>query len=395
MSGFVVSRQRRTSLAVLVVLCSLLTGAGCTTTAAGAPTANPPAPSAPGGSASAGEQACFAQAQALSLKQQAGQLVMVGVAGTLDSGERKALKASQAGAVILMGNNFGSVSQVAKLTASIQKAGGGQLLIATDQEGGLVRRLRGAGFGAMPSAAQQAKLADAVLTTKATGWGSAMAKAGVRLDLAPVADVVPVANRKTNRPVALLGRGYGSDPASVSAKVAAFRAGMTAGGVATAVKHFPGLGAVRGNTDFATRVIDSTTTADSALLQPFRDASAGGADAVMISSAIYTKIDAKTVALFSPKVIGILRGWGYDKVVISDDLGVAAAVRGVPAKQRASRFVLAGGDLAITVNPALAASFTSGLVAQAKADPAFAAKMTASTARVLRLKQSLGLVQCG
>jgi beta-N-acetylhexosaminidase len=329
------------------------------------------------------------------VKEQAGQLIMVGVSvAGLTATERAAITKTKAGAVILMGTTYAGVDGVAELAAELQEEGGGQLLIAVDQEGGLVQRLHGAGFATIPSAAQQAKLSDEALTKKAASWGQALADAGVSLDLAPVADVVPSANRGSNRPVARLGRGYGSDPALVSAKVLAFRTGMKTAGVATAVKHFPGLGAVVGNTDFATRVVDSTTTADSSLLLPFREAVASQADAVMVSSAIYTRIDAKNPALFSSTVIGLLRDWGYDQVVISDDLGVAAAVRTVPAKDRAARFVSAGGDLAITVNPRLATAFSAGLVAKAKQDPDFADRLEVSVARVLRLKQSLGLVTC-
>lgn len=338
---------------------------------------------------------CASEVAALSVKEQAGQLIMVAVSVTgLTATERTAIRRSKAGAVILMGTTYAGVDGVADLTAELQEVGGGQVLIAVDQEGGLVQRLHGSGFAAMPSAAQQAKLTDATLTARATTWGKALAEAGVGLDLAPVADVVPSANKGSNRPVARLGRGYGSDPALVSAKVLAFRSGMKAAGVATAVKHFPGLGAVVGNTDFAPRVVDSTTTADSPLLLPFRDAVAGQADAVMVSSAVYTKIDAKNPAVFSPTVIGLLRGWGYDQVVISDDLGVAAAVRAVPAKDRAARFVMAGGDLAITVNPRLATTFAAGLVARADADPGFADTLSAAAIRVFRLKHSLGLVTC-
>jgi beta-N-acetylhexosaminidase len=118
-------------------------------------------------------------------------------------------------------------------------------------------------------------------------------------------------------------------------------------------------------------------------------------DAVMISSAIYRKIDSKRIATFSPKVIGLLRDWGYDKVVISDDLGAARALRDIPAKQRAVRFVDAGGDLAISVEPKAAAAMAKGLVARAKDDPAFAERLTESATRVLVLKQEYGLVSCG
>ena len=63
-----------------------------------------------------------------------------------------------------------------------------------------------------------------------------------------------------NAPIGRLRRGYGSSPRTVAAKAAAFVEGMDRAGVATAVKHFPGLGRVRGNTDFARRVVDGETT---------------------------------------------------------------------------------------------------------------------------------------
>jgi beta-N-acetylhexosaminidase len=338
---------------------------------------------------------CRAEAEALSIAERAGQLVMVGVTGSLDAGERKAITENHLGSVILMGASSRGVKKTASLSASIAKLGDeAGILIAVDQEGGLVQRLKGPGFDRIPAAADQAKLSPAKLTQHSMTWGKQLAAAGVQLNLAPVADVVPKANARANQPVARLRRGYGSDPAKVSEHVGAFIEGMRKGGVGAAVKHFPGLGAVKGNTDHVANVVDSTTTAGSKLLRPFRDAAADGVDAVMISSAIYRKIDAKRLATFSPKVIGLLREWGYDKVVISDDLGVAQALRDVPAKQRAVRFVDAGGDLAISVEPKAAAAMAKGLLAKAKKDAAFAERLTESAARVLALKQDHGLLHC-
>ncbi|MCW5954196.1 MAG: glycoside hydrolase family 3 protein, partial [Propionibacteriaceae bacterium] len=339
---------------------------------------------------------CRAEAETLSVAERAGQLVMIGVTGSLDAAERKAITANHLGSVILMGASSRGVKKTASLTRSIAKLGDETgILIAVDQEGGLVQRLKGPGFDTIPAAVDQAKLSPAKLTQRATKWGGQLAAAGVQLNLAPVADVVPKANARANQPVAKLRRGYGSDPAKVSELVGAFIEGMHAGEVGAAVKHFPGLGAVKGNTDFAANVVDSTITADSKLLRPFRDAAAGGVDAVMISSAVYRKIDAKRIATFSPKVIGLLRDWGYDKVVISDDLGVARALRDVPAKQRAVRFVDAGGDLAISVEPKAAIAMAKGLVAEARRDAAFSERLTESAARVLALKKDYGLISCG
>ena len=115
----------------------------------------------------------------------------------------------------------------------------------------------------------------------------------------------------------------------------------------------------------------------------------------MISSATYSKIDPKNQAVFSSKVIGILRDWGYDGVVISDDLGAAISVGKVPAGPRALRFLSAGGDVVINASPALVAPMVKALKKQADADPAFAERVTASATRVLQMKQDLGILACG
>ncbi len=366
-------------------------------TAAASGSADPtPAPSATTPESSPAAPTCRAESAALTLAEQVGQLVMVGVGVQLTGTERSVIREYHLGSVIVMGTTPGGVKQVAALTAKLDALGGDTgVLVAADQEGGLVQRLTGPGFATIPSAARQARLSNRTLTAKATRWGEDLASAGVALDLAPVADVVPAEFRSTNQPVARLARGYGPVPRTVSAKVAAFSRGMHAAGVAVAVKHFPGLGAVTGNTDFASTVVDRTTTARSTLLRPFRDAVADGAEAVMMSSARYTRIDPDHLAVFSPTVIGLLRGWGFDGVVISDDLGAAAAVSGVPVSRRAARFIAAGGDLALTVDAATAGAMASGLRKAAKADPGFADRVTESAARVLALKASLGRYRCG
>ena len=137
---------------------------------------------------------CRATAQGLSLREQAGQLLMVGVNGSLDEVERTAITKYHVGSVILMGTSTAGVKRTAALTGQLAKLGGETgVLVAVDQEGGLVQRLQGPGFSTIPSAAMQAKLSDATLRQRAEGWGEELAAAGVHLNLAPVADVVPAA----------------------------------------------------------------------------------------------------------------------------------------------------------------------------------------------------------
>ena len=95
----------------------------------------------------------------------------------------------------------------------------------------------------------------------AESWGREMSEAGVTLDLAPVADVVDPALGESNEPVGALDRGFGTDPRRVGQAVTAFVEGLDAGGVDSTLKHFPGLGRVRENTDFA-GAADSRTGVD-------------------------------------------------------------------------------------------------------------------------------------
>src|SRR5699024_557141 len=153
-----------------------------------------------------------------------------------------------------------SVDQTAEYTDAVRQASSGpegvELLVGADQEGGQVQRLSGPGFSDIPSAATQATLSDQELRRQAQQWGEELRQAGVTVDLAPVADVVPASVGEQNKPIAALGRGYGSDPQQVANKVTAFIKGMAAGGEATAVKHFAGPVTLTGSPDLAGHVID-------------------------------------------------------------------------------------------------------------------------------------------
>jgi len=360
-----------------------------TASASSRPTASPTA------TPTSTQQRCLSAAAALTLKAQVGQLIMVGLTGPLTAAERKVISSQQLGSVVLLGTQPGSVDNLAATTAELAGLAPVPVLTAADQEGGLVQRLAGPGFTKIPSANQQARLSDAKLRAAAQQWGSQLAAAGVRWNLAPVADVVPPAKLASNQPIGALHRGYGTDPGVVTEKTQAVIDGLTASGVAASVKHFPGLGEVVGNTDFASGIVDSVTTADSPSLAPFQSAAQRGVASVMISSARYSKIDPNNQAVFSATVIGLVRNWGYQGVVISDDLGAAASVRKIPAGRRAVRFIAAGGDVVIDADPSLVPAMTKALLAKAAKDPAFAARVTESAARVLTLKHGLGTYTCG
>jgi beta-N-acetylhexosaminidase len=270
-----------------------------------------------------------------------------------------------------------------------------QTMIAADQEGGSVQRLKGTGFDSIPSAVQQAKLSDRRLAAEAKTWGQQLQSAGITANLAPVADVVPRSMIGRNEPIGQLRRGYGSDPVLVAAKVRAFVSGMASAGVATSLKHFPGLGRVRGNTDFRSDVVDTVTRRGDPALAGFSSGVEAGADMVMVSSATYSKLDPKHRAVFSPTVLrSMIRGdLDFTGVIISDDLA-ASAMRDVSAGSRVARFVAAGGDLAIIGDPATAEVAADAVVVRARQNPAFAKLVAASATRVAELKQRHGLADC-
>lgn len=317
----------------------------------------------------------------------------------MTSGERAIVRAQHPGGLLLVGaGGSASHTRTAMAAASLASTTDGvRPFVAADQEGGQVQRLKGAGFDRIPAATVQADWSTATLVARTTGWGEQLARARVNLDLAPVADVVPAGVGDTNAPIGALDRGYGSAPGPVGRDVAAFVRGMDAAGVMTSVKHFPGLGRVRGNTDFSSGVVDTVTVRGDALLAPFAAGIQAGADMVMVSTATYRRIDPDRRAVFSPTVItGMLRGdLQFGGVVISDDLGAAAEVASVPVGQRATRFLAAGGDVVITAKASLTPTMVNALVLKAQQDKEFAATLRSSVRRVLALKQSHGLVSCG
>jgi beta-N-acetylhexosaminidase len=376
-------------LPLLLAACAAAPGpvAG-TPAAAAAPSAEPPRPS------------CVDTVLAgLDRRAVAGQLIVVGAPlGAAVGPSVDLVKRLPVGGVLLTGRSRSGVAAVAARTGALQRAVTGRvgLLVAADQEGGQVQTLTGPGFTAIPTAVEQGRWSTAKLTDAAAGWGGELKAAGVNLDLAPVSDVLSAQLGPSNLAVGVSRRTFGTEPAAVGSGVLAFSDGLSRAGVAAAVKHFPGLGQVRANTDHTANVRDTTTDADSPWLEPFRRAITAGVPVVMVSSAVYTRIDATQPAAFSrPVVTDLLRTQlGFAGVVISDDLGRAVAVAAVPAAQRAVRFVAAGGDLVLTVDPQTAGPMIDALVAKAATDPEFAAALTASARRVLEVKHAQGLLRC-
>ena len=331
-----------------------------------------------------------------SLEQRVGQLLMVGVSVSDPAPvSADAIRDKHVGNVFLHGRSTAGVEATRALVdrytslVTPRSTRDTPLLVATDQEGGLVQVLRGPGFSDIPKATEQATWKPATLRERAQGWGDELAAAGVNLNLAPVMDLVDEDDAADNPPIGYFGRSYGYTPKTVVRSANAFSAGQRAAGVEPVVKHFPGLGRVTENTDTEARVTDDVTTRDGASVRVFARGIDAGARYVMMSSAVYEKIDPDAPAAFSPVVVeDVLRGdLGFDGVVMTDDVSAAAQVQDRSPGERAVDAVDAGVDLVLaSADPSVAPAMADALVAKARKDPAFAEKVDASARRVLAAK---------
>ena len=392
--------------------CSLIPGSS---SAGSSPSAKPQAPepatssaapsptaaASPAPSATATATATDGALAGWSLEEKVGQLMMVGVdAQAPKQSSNEAVDTHHVGNIFIAGRTTAGSQATQKVISSFtSKVGPGTthatpMLVATDQEGGEVQVLAGSGFSDIPSALDQSAQPRDQLVASARTWGKELADVGVNMNLAPVADLVDIARPASNEPIGRWGREYGHDAATVSSQAGAFAEGMQASQVIPTYKHFPGLGRVKDNTDTSAGVVDSTTTrsADTAVSVIFGAAIAAGAPVIMVSSATYSLIDPSAPAVFSSTIVTdmLRREMGFSGVVITDDVSAAVQVQDVSAGDRAVRAIRAGCDLVLaSADPTVAADMVKALIATARSDPAFAARVDESATRVLNLKKNL------
>jgi beta-N-acetylhexosaminidase len=282
------------------------------------------------------------------------------------------------GGVVLLGNGWLSESTAAAVTAQLQQAActrGEPLLIAVDQEGGLVRRL----FWAPPTQAPAYMTNAADAHAQAAGAAGALRSVGIDIDFAPVVDTPSSA-------YSFLGSRAFSHSRTWNAQMAnAFVGGLQANGIAATAKHFPGLGLASGNTDHGRIVIGAAAWKLRQGLTPFASAVHAGVKLVMISTAIYPKLDpSDKPAAFSARIIGILRqSLGFKGVTVTDSLTAPAADR-IP--HTATRAVLAGSDLLIFGAESASERGYATLLADAPEMPRLRARIAQAAVRIRALK---------
>ncbi len=380
-----------------------------------APTASPagPAPSAatptpaatPGPSPSPAptvEPSPTPDAEAL--RRKIGRLLIIGFRGLEigpDDAVTKALRAGLGGVIVFdkdqatgKRRNISSPTQLKALTKQLRAAATVPLLIAIDQEGGQVARLRPAtGF---PSTRSEAAIGatddpDEALAS-GRSMGRTMAEMGIDLDLAPVVDV----NVDPRDPaIGALDRSFSADPSIVAAMADAEMRGFHEHGVKATLKHFPGLGSATANTDFDR--VDVTDTWTRMELEPYETLfGLGTPDAVMVAHIVDRKLDPKLPASLSPAIVdGLLRKQlGWDGPVMTDSLG-AVAISSVYKRKEAVALALEAGidvllyanqgtyvdDLAAQVTDDVFDLVTSGRITERRLDQSIARveRLTAPT----------------
>jgi len=260
------------------------------------------------------------------------------------------ITAGQTAGVIFFGENISSPAQIAGVITQLRQAQAQSpiqvpLLLMTDQEGGLVRRLPGEPTLSEKQIGQSSDPVGAA-TNAGTGAGQNLAGVGMNVNLAPVLDVY----YKSGNFIDQYQRSYSKDPTVVLQCGQAFIAAQQATGVAATAKHFPGLGSATRtqNTDLRPVTLTvSLTKLHNTDEVPYPAAVSAGVKLVMLSWAIYPALDPNLPAGLSPTVIGQeLRGRnGFTGVTITDALEAGALGAFGSTGQKAVTAAGAGMDL--------------------------------------------------
>jgi beta-N-acetylhexosaminidase len=320
-------------------------------------------------------------------EQSAGQRLMAGFDGIALNAELKFLiDTLRVGGIILFAGNIINPDQIKNLCVSMQayarSIGQPPLLIAVDQEGGKVARLKEP-FTRFPGNPAMKGVEDAVSFAKTTA--KELSGVGINMNLAPVMDVAP---KDLNSVMA--DRAFGHDPGWVCDLGSAVIEHLQAQNIMAVAKHFPGIGRTVLDSHFELPDLDIDMDAVQGFdLLPFKAAIAHHVAGIMLSHIRYKGIDPDYPASLS-KIIAddLLRGqMGYGGVVMTDDLDMGAIQKHYDLKIAMGRILSAGIDMALICHagPAIENAFTEILDAQQRSD-SMKAKGIKSLERIMKLK---------
>ncbi len=315
-------------------------------------------------------------------------LVLLGFDGTSLPIDVASLLARGLAGVALFRRNLTDPGQVRALCQDIREAANGPVpIIAVDQEGGRVQRLR----GLVPDVPPMAEV-GAAGPVVARDWGRRigldLADLGFNVDFAPVLDV------HSNLANPIIGdRAFSGDPARVAECAVAFLEGLVSTGVLGCGKHFPGHGDASVDSHLDLPVLD----AGSDLLKfrellPFVAAIRAGLGMVMTAHCLYPAVDPDRIATLSPIFLQdwLRRDLGFQGCIITDDLGMQGIVGHNPPERIATLGLAAGVDLFLHCGAAgEGAALTDVLASVIAADPALAVAARRAFARVCALRSRL------
>ena len=294
----------------------------------------------------------------LSLEQQIGQFLFIGLPGTeLDAETRDLVTEVQPGGVIIFGRNVAGPEQLRTLLDGVRELVATPLLIGIDQEGGLVDRLRRI-FTPMPSARtirQHGDLAAARALGRITG--ETLRMLGFNINFAPVMSIMTEDRDLLSN--GLYSRSFGRSPGEVLGYTTVYLRGLQGTGCLGCLKHFPGIGA--GEVDSHEEMPVVQLSHDDLIAQdlaPYIELFQRRDDrirCVMVSHGGFPNIDIReetTGGLLEPAslnyniVTRLLRQeLGYKHLVITDDLEMGAILRHYDIGEAAVKAALAGQDM--------------------------------------------------
>ena len=270
-------------------------------------------------------------------------------------------------------------------------------LIAVDQEGGVVQRVRSPATPWPPMRSHDglAAPADAELAERVgRAMGDELRALGFDIDFAPVLDV------HTNPANPIIGdRAFATEPEAVARRALAFARGLDAAGVLACGKHFPGHGDTSTDSHLELPRIDHAwDRLEQIELLPFQRAAAAGLPMLMTAHVVFAALDATRPATLSPQVVtGLLRErLGYRGVIVSDDLDMAAISAHMGVDVAAVDAIRAGCDvLLLCRDQEHQAIAEAALIREGERDTAFRAQLGLAASRVREMKRAHAANQAG
>ena len=247
----------------------------------------------------------------------------------------------------IFSSNIKNVKQLKELTTHLQNISPELLLIAIDQEGGNVQRLKPEhGFASIPSAKDLARSDERNTYHVAYDLGMRLSELGINVNFAPLLDVDV---NPSSPAIGAKARSFSANPDIVTKFGNAFANGLKDAQVVSSFKHFPGHGSATGDTHAG--ITDVTDTYQDYELSPWRALlkNASPCTMVMVAHVINNNTDSLPASL-SQKTIQMIRDMGFDGVVVSDDMDMGAIVNEYGRDTAIEMAINAGNDILVFGN---------------------------------------------